>query len=660
MDPEPPRRRFAPEPIETTYKSHRATALPPAGVRVGPNPELTPEASPRSISPAEAYPRIRRRFAPQLIETSRRSHRVGDAGPATRPTDKTDITPYTNHIYTTKNKSKKRLDGVFAEEENVRRKQPTRRESEEDGVQEYLLELAAKEVERQIQEDALAAFPNSRAREGGVAHFYFRDGSSSEESPSVSPGEGDRGRPRARRKMSSLDLGWWQKHMQEHAEKVAHKREDAEEEARKRLADMDMGSDSELDNMDLTVPPDAMWTTSRRASVGDMRDSANDQAEARNWAATKESEALHVLRGPAPESTNPDRSQPSAQHHLQQQQLQNKKQQSPPQHQQHPQQHQPPPQQAANDAGVRRPHDPFGRPFAALGIRPDAAQLQRIRKFVSPPMLGKELNFRKCPSPKQTKLETDHSFVLSQNAKQNRDLSGNGGLWRGYCCRSESTGGYLVPAELHPPAMMATPRTPGTPKELFAHEVDCVLAVSDEPASLWEQDAAAAAAAAAEADAPGGASLAGVCPGTAEHRLRSGAPKGLHMLHGLDERLQQEKARAERDEKIAQEFGDAFVTQVYNYLSLGYPAMARGFDEELAKMARVSVEALRRDDDKQRATGYMLGEMRLDDDTPDEDRCPRWKALRVYVAEWARQHPDLDNLNPLAWGVHERRGSWAI
>lgn len=632
MNPDPPRRRFAPEPIETTYKSHRAAPLPLPGIRVGPNPELTPEPSPRSLSPASAYPRIRRRFAPQLIETSRRSHRVGDAGPATRPTDKTDITPYTNHIYTAKAKSKKRHDGPIAEEETLQRKQPTRRETEEEEVKEYLLELAAKEAERQIQEDALAAFPNSHAREGGVAHFYFRDGSSSEESPGRSPAEDDRGRRRLRRKTSSLDLNWWQRHMQEHAEKLVHEREDAEE-ASRMFEDLDMTSDSELDKMDLTVPPDALWTTSRRASLGDRRDSASEQAEARKWAAAKkENEALHVLRGPAPESTTPDRSQPRAQHHLQHQPLQK----------------QPPPQHLpANASGIRHHHDPFGRPFAALGIRPEAAQLQRIRKFASPPMLGKELNFRKCPSPKQTKLETDHSFVLSQNAKHNRDLSGKSGLWRGYCCRSESTGGYLVPAELHPPAMMATPRTPGTPKELFAHEVDCVLAVSDEPASLWD---------AAAAESPG--SLPGTCAGTAEHRLRSRAPKGLHMLHGLDERLQQEKVRAERDDKIAVEFGDEFVTQVYNYLSLGYPAMARSFDEELARISRVSVEDLGRDDDKQLAKGHML-EMSLDD-TPEEARCPRWKALRVYIVEWARQHPDLDNLNPLAWGVHERRGSWAI
>ncbi|KAJ2972391.1 hypothetical protein NQ176_g7186 [Zarea fungicola] len=372
---------FAPEPTESTHKSRRTPTLPSVRTRLGPNPELTPEASPRSVSPAAIPPRERRVFAPQLIETSRRSHRVGDSGPATRPTDKTDITPYTNHIYTTKSKSRKRHDGLIVEEEAAgRRKQPTRRETEEESVKEYLLELAAKEAERQIQEDALAAFPNSHAREGGVAHFYFREGSSSEESPVTSPAEDDRGRRRLRRKTSSLDLSWWQRQAQQHAEKLAHERKN-DEEAR-RSDDMGMTSDSELDKMDLTVPPDAMWTTSRRASLGERRDSVDEQAEARKWAAaTREKEALHVNRGPA-SGSGPDRSQLPAQ-----------------------------PPAAANEFGIRNQYNPFGRPFAALGIRPNAAHLQRIRKFVSPPMLGKELTFRKCPSPKQTKLETDHSVV---------------------------------------------------------------------------------------------------------------------------------------------------------------------------------------------------------------------------------------------------------
>ncbi len=43
-----------------------------------------------------------------------------------------------------------------------------------------------------------------------------------------------------------------------------------------------------------------------------------------------------------------------------------------------------------------------------------------------------------------------------------------------------------------------------------------------------------------------------------------------------------------------------------------------------------------------------------------DDTCPRWRALKLYIYEWARQHPDLDAISPLAWGVQERRGSWGI
>lgn len=132
------------------------------------------------------------------------------------------------------------------------------------------------------------------------------------------------------------------------------------------------------------------------------------------------------------------------------------------------------------------------------------------------------------------------------------------------------------------------------------------------------------------------------------------------MLHGLGERLAQEKARAERDEKIAAEFDDAFVTQVFNYLSLGYPSMARGFDEELGKISSVAIDELTSYDAAAAGVkGYLL-EASADVTIPDEERCPRWRALKTYIYEWARQHPDLDSFDPLAWGVRERRGSWAI
>ncbi|KAL6875821.1 hypothetical protein HDV57DRAFT_510634 [Trichoderma longibrachiatum] len=587
-DTGPPRRRFVPVPIETTFQSYRKNVYDyTSHQRIGPNPELTPEPSPRSPEaqfPPEMHDREtsqeRRRFAPQLIETSRRVRRVGDPGPATRPTDKTDITPYTNHIYSAKPKASRRQLGPAGDDEpqrNVSRPfPPTRRETEEEGVQEYLLDLAAKQVARQIEEVALAAFPNSRPREGGVAHFYFRESSTdSGSSPEASPRDEEAGQYRFRRKSSNLGLNWWHKHMQEHAARLEQDRGDGmdvdNEEAVVMQDDLDAAaaaaaaaaggaasaasaasplaiagpgpgpsaaadsplirSDSDLDKMELPSPPDLLWTTtkpmlatdSRRSSVAELQLAL---AEA-NRAAAQAQAKLAASSVPADPSAQPADPHPG-----------------------------------------RQEPGPFGRPFGGFRHVPDAdPKLLKLRQGPSPPMLGKDLVFRRCPSPKFTTLEPEDSFEAHMIEDGGRDVPGQAGLWRGYCCRSESTGGCI--------------------------------------------------------------------------------------------RLQREKAQAERDEKILQEFGEDFVTQVYNYLSLGYPAMARGFDEELSRISHIDIDELRRDDEKQMAKGHMV-EMKLDVNAPEEERCPRWAALRAYITEWARQHPDLDNLDPLAWGVRERRGSWAI
>ncbi|PHH76943.1 hypothetical protein CDD82_3744 [Ophiocordyceps australis] len=572
--PTQPKRRFAPIPVETSFQS--VSARQP--LSVGPNTEPTPEPSPRWPSPTIPEPRLRRRFKPQLVETSRRTHRAGDAGPATKPSDKTDITPYTNHIYATKPRlRRKRSDSPSLHDESLVHMPPTRRETEEEGVKEYLLHLAAK----QIQEAALAAFPNSRAREGGVAHFYYRDSSDSDKSSHDNESLHRPSQPR--RKSSNLGCNWWHKHMQDHAESLVHQdSHDAD-------GDILMRSDSDLDKMHLPVPPDPLWTTTTTRIP--------------NPHATRHSISLYPVALPTS----------------------------------HPDQHNAP-RSASPSASIPDPHSP--RPFGAFGLPPDDSKLHLMQKAASPPMLGKDLTFRKCPSPKQTKLETDHPFAkYAQGAQKNRDVTGQGGLWNGYCCRSESSDSCIVPAELHAADMIVTPQPPGSPHELCGFE-----SVSEAPSS-----------ASASSDSSSSTTF-GLW--TSERRSRSGEPKGLHMLHGLDERLRREKAQAERDEKIVQEFNDHFITQVYNYLSLGYPATAHTFDDELSKISRVSLEHLGRDDETRMAKGYML-ESNLDD-VPEDDRCPRWRALKIYIMEWARQHPNLDSLDPLAWGVRERRGSWAI
>jgi hypothetical protein len=128
----------------------------------------------------------------------------------------------------------------------------------------------------------------------------------------------------------------------------------------------------------------------------------------------------------------------------------------------------------------------------------------------------------------------------------------------------------------------------------------------------------------------------------------------------------------ELDEVMEKEYPDSFVTQVYNYLSLGYPTIARAFDEELSKISHTPVSVLRRDDDiaKKMPRGYIrLGEdfEGRDDGTNqelEEGGCERWLALKKYIREWARQEKNMvrtGSTQGLAgnWGTGARRGSWA-
>ncbi|KGO67522.1 hypothetical protein PITC_009730 [Penicillium italicum] len=109
---------------------------------------------------------------------------------------------------------------------------------------------------------------------------------------------------------------------------------------------------------------------------------------------------------------------------------------------------------------------------------------------------------------------------------------------------------------------------------------------------------------------------------------------------------------------IEAEFHDGFVTQIYNYLSLGYPCLAHYYDYELSRISGISVEDLRRDDLQTDARGYVVAP-RMDDLA---DACARWKALRLYIQEWARQEPGMaeEDTNLEGWGLPERKGSWAI
>ncbi|KAJ2893830.1 hypothetical protein MKZ38_008212 [Zalerion maritima] len=647
-------RRFAPALLGTVKDSFR---LPPEQRRPGPAPELTPEPSPTEETPppletfrtqvdshtqtsvTDRPRREKRRFAPQLIETSRRCRRNGDTSPATRPADKTDITPWAHHIYLPKPR-RRLLDQDDSESavtstvdstavgddeylsssdsEFFPSRDPifSRRESmTADGLRQAL-EYERREYTRARQRreaDALlAAFPNyNHAKYEGVEHFHARESSEDEHDRREEKGEG----AGAKRRRDS-EVNWWAKVHQQHAEELAKERgEDAYH-----SHDDD---DSVLESLGHEGPPAApMWVS---GSAGDSVDAAGPspnrgplgefvmplipETHVTPFIPSRPTPLPSAPKEPSPairpigESFMPYI--PSA-----------------------------PTGKAADMPYVPAPTT-FSRapaPAPNVGFANVGASARNRVKVVTPPMAGQDLKFRKCESPQQTKMEPDHPFFPEPGKELHRDPTGQKGLWMGYCLAKDSQE-VMIPAELQGPHMIVTPQPPGSPN-LVATAKN--LEVCEEPARMW------------------------LPPNKSSSPKRKVEPKGLHLVAGLDDRLKIEKELAELKEKIAEEFGDGFVTQVYNYLSLGYPIMARDFDSELSKISHIPIEELRKDDAGIMSKGHI--KLTMPEDERDEDRGPRWHALKTYVFEWAIQHPNIsfDGVDPLHWGMRERRGSWAI
>ncbi|KAI1813830.1 hypothetical protein GGS20DRAFT_577313 [Poronia punctata] len=716
-----PIRRFAPIPIETTFDSYRVAnknCRPPL-------PEPTPEPSPtvpqsssvtlsstaKSIGPhatqntqkTDDEKKPTRRFAPQLIETTRRVRRAGQDGPATKHIDKTDITPGTNHIYAPKPKRKQgtpwptgtstsnnnnnnnnnsngnnlahaapggdgdavarflgprrqrsikahpntrratrtnsyqpELDTILSsesgnssEDEGVaatalnlgapdlsdthsdgngdpwssgsNRDLRDRRESCDEEFSGYLLGIAAREAHRQRQlEQALSAFPNGMPPQG-VEHFLARD--NSEDDIQVGDDEPPlRHGPSQLLRRKSTDPGWAVKEMRAHAERLAKMR-----------AETCLSIDDNSDQYEITTPPeDPLWTTMARHESRDlsMGSPSSPFLYAQTPALCTKLPLLHEKPYTPPPSTGISAS-------------------------------------------------PFGVPFAAFQAdEPEDAELLKMRQAASPPMLGTDLVFRMCPSPRHTRMEPNHPYAqFDRREERNRDPSGVSGLWHGYC---SSHAQRLDTPGLQPPHLLHTPGVcpPTDPfSSAFATSVNGNGSETHNPAPTGD-------------DEPTGSDPSQIIP---------------DLDHSPGRGVQQEDWE-EREQAILTEFDDAFVTQVFNYLSLGYPATARAFDHELSKISGVDVEELRREDTLKIGKGFMR-EMEISPRTGSIDsgtadmsgdehaatslpyergpRCkpPRWEALKLYIHEWARQHPALncdDDSGPPAWGVRARRGSWAI
>jgi hypothetical protein len=130
--------------------------------------------------------------------------------------------------------------------------------------------------------------------------------------------------------------------------------------------------------------------------------------------------------------------------------------------------------------------------------------------------------------------------------------------------------------------------------------------------------------------------------------------------------------------QIDQEFPNRVITQIYNYLSLGYPSLARPFDDELSKISGIPVEELRGDDflaenNPKDYVGVPEGDgAGMEDAQGAVPGCRRWEAPKFYVRTWARESPSFADRRPRRtgkmglkgkememWGASARKGSWA-
>lgn len=261
-------------------------------------------------------------------------------------------------------------------------------------------------------------------------------------------------------------------------------------------------------------------------------------------------------------------------------------------------------------------------------------ELVQMRHAASPPMLGDDIVFPFSVSPQGTATETDHLPVHHVEPEPMEDGDPGlwtdhthaedeekPGLWMGLCHKDE--GDEEESQFYRARTGIATPR----PSNGFGSSFDMKDMVDDECAS-----------------------------------------PGSNPLEMTDDPLDVMDVEPDGDNAIHREFHDGFITQVYNYLSLGYPSLARYYDIELSKISGIPVSDLRQDDLKAEAKGHVISSPGRDsnqtNNTPaTPETCMRWKALKLYIHEWARQQPEMGILNDEsldAWGVIERRGSWAI
>lgn len=598
---EKPKSRFAPQPLEMSTKSSRRKASPPSDDDDPP--------SPKSIKPPlldQEPEKPKRRFAPQLIDTAKRTRKASDPLAPLPIHHKTDVIPShvdahskkpgpqaptapVRHIPLPHERRRDRslshsslrshsfrcpdLETIESSESepsvasdlsssasssadspltssdipvNEMYKHATRiRESVDESFSRYMLELEARRAELKMQEQALAAFPNSDYHEP-VEHYVDEDQQSDDveidDRPATWDGHDDEedGLPKAIRR-DTTKMNWELQEMQRHHEELEQDR-------------------------------NAASTTAKRTD------------------------------------TNPS---------------------------------------------------PWWKPAATDNAKQKDTEFIQMRESARPPMLGDDIEFPRSSSPEPARFDVTQSsqtlknqmcylseiaaasstnpdspdglWLKSKSTDRSMNSTQSQGLWGGFCLdNGESKTIGLAP--------------PSGPTGLLTPAI--------EQGNPFEQQSLFKVALGVQKPPP-----------TPPIGQAAGTDSGMSRIDSI---LQADK---ELDELMEREYPDTFITQVYNYLSLGYPSLARPFDEELSKISHVPMVELRQDDEvaKSMPKGYIrLGEDfegRGDGSSQEllEDGCARWRALKKYVREWARQEKGMVPAEPLGgnWGTGARRGSWA-
>lgn len=325
------------------------------------------------------------------------------------------------------------------------------------------------------------------------------------------------------------------------------------------------------------------------------------------------------------------------------------------------------------------------------------SDLGRLRRSTRPPMLGHDIDFPQSLSPEPAQFDVTHGplrsstcFLTEQMEASVRQLVSPNGMWGGLAQPTQYTrtqsglwGGFCAGDET--PSDTAESTTPDFAKAqdagsgiLHSYSVDLrnSLPTPDEDLPYKHTD---------HESSPRPIPARVRRSASDSDRSRAASPILSQPEISIDKATE---SNAELDAFIDAEYPDTFVTQVFNYLSLGYPSLARPFDSELSEVTHVPIAQLRTDDEI--AASMARGYIRVGSDFESEGNAPsgaefaRWRALKLYIRDWARA--DLaalqqrrrglesiavaDDGQPLhtsrllgnpgeLFGTAPRRGSWA-